>query len=41
MDHEKSKNFEAESTLINPFATGNTPMCDWVVESVDNITAHV
>ena len=23
---------------VNPFITGNTPVCDWVFESVDDIT---
>ena len=29
------------SACVNPFAAGNTPMCDWIFESVDNLTVHV
>ena len=27
--------------VINPFATGNTPVCGWKFEAASNITAHV
>ena len=28
-------------TGINPFVTGNTTLCDWILETVDNITVHI
>ena len=39
-----SRNFEVNDSkfleLFNPIATGNTPVCDWIFESVDDINVH-